>query len=84
MTRITHRSSMKKRGTPSKCGKQARPAPKTKEDVFPSAAEFDRAISNAIREALIRHKRLGQTVYAWRDGRVVAIRAHDIRVPRKR
>jgi predicted ABC-type ATPase len=40
-----------------------------------------RAAARGVREALRRHKLLGQSVYVWRDGRVVEIAAEDIVVP---
>jgi hypothetical protein len=40
---------------------------------FGDPAAIDRAVARGVREALLRHKRLGQSVVAWRDGRVVEI-----------
>lgn len=38
------------------------------------------AIGDAVREALWRHKRLGQYVVGWRDGQVVRIPPEEIPV----
>jgi predicted ABC-type ATPase len=47
---------------------------------FSDAEAMDRIVVRAVREALLRHKLLGQSIAAWQDGRVVEIRAEDIQV----
>ena len=37
-----------------------------------------KAMTGAVREALLRHKRLGNPVAVWRDGRVVWLRPEEI------
>lgn len=74
---------MKKRGTSSKRGTGTRNGSRAA-GAFPPVDEFNRAISKAAREAVLRHKRLGQSVFAWRNGRVVEIPAREIRVPPER
>jgi len=56
-------------------------------NLVPSAidgdGQFDRiqkAVATAVREALIRHKREGNPVAVWRDGRVAWIDPRDIPV----
>ena len=44
------------------------------------AAAVEAAIREAVREALLMHKRLGNPVAAWRDGRVVWIPPDQIPV----
>jgi hypothetical protein len=39
-----------------------------------------KAMTEAVREALLRHKRLGNSVAVWRDGRVVRLRPEEIPV----
>lgn len=39
---------------------------------------IDRALSRAVREALRRHKLLGNPVAVWRDGKVVWVAPEDI------
>jgi len=38
------------------------------------------AMTEAVREALLRHKRLGNPVAVWREGRVVWLRPEEIPV----
>jgi hypothetical protein len=42
---------------------------------------IDRAIERAVREAIRRHKRLGEPIAVWRDGQVVVLAAEDIPEP---
>ncbi len=41
---------------------------------------IEHAMRRAVRHALLTHKRAGNTVAAWRDGRVVLVTADDIPV----
>jgi hypothetical protein len=38
------------------------------------------ALTQAVREALLRHKQAGDPVATWRDGRVVWVQPEDIPV----
>ena len=38
------------------------------------------AMRRAVQHALLTHKRAGNTVAAWKDGRVVLVQAENIRV----
>jgi hypothetical protein len=38
------------------------------------------AMTEAVREALLRHKRLGNPVAVWREGRIVWLRPEEIPV----
>lgn len=40
-----------------------------------------RAANEAVRQALQRHKLLGQSIVVWRDGKCVWIAPEDIQVP---
>lgn len=40
-----------------------------------------RAAARAVREAIRRHKLLGESICVWEDGRVIEIKAADIVVP---
>jgi hypothetical protein len=40
--------------------------------------EVDEAMRRGVREALQRHKRLGQSVAVWRDGQAVVIPPEEI------
>jgi hypothetical protein len=46
--------------------------------VFADRAAMERALRQAVREAVLRHKRLGQPIAVWRDGRVVEIPPEEI------
>ncbi len=48
--------------------------------LFPDAEAMDRAVVRAVREALLRHKLLGQSIAVWQDGRVVEIPPEEIDV----
>lgn len=41
---------------------------------------IERALSRAVREALLQHKRAGNPVSVWRDGRVCWIAPEEIQV----
>jgi hypothetical protein len=40
----------------------------------------DFAIASGVRQALWRHKQLGQSVAVWEDGKVVILKPEDIQV----
>ena len=40
----------------------------------------DKAVREAVRHALLMHKRLGNPIASWKDGRVVIIPAEEIEV----
>ncbi|MEK7832132.1 MAG: hypothetical protein AAB401_13650 [Acidobacteriota bacterium] len=42
--------------------------------------EVEAILHHAVREALLRHKKLGQSVAVWRDGEVVILSAEEIPV----
>jgi hypothetical protein len=42
--------------------------------------EIDAAMGNAVRQALLRHKLLGNPVCTWQDGQVVWVQPEDIPV----
>lgn len=41
---------------------------------------IEQAMSRAVRHALLTHKRAGNTVAAWKDGRVVLINSDSIKI----
>lgn len=45
---------------------------------FADSATIERTLNQAVREAVLRHKRLGQSIFVWRDGRVVEIPPEEI------
>ena len=46
--------------------------------LFIDGALIDKAINDAVREAIERHKRLSQPIVIWRDGKVLTIAPEDI------
>ena len=64
------------------------PAPKSDGDHFVKGYPSSRldpeavraSISDAVREARLRHKLLGQPVVEWRDGQVVLVPAEEIEI----
>jgi hypothetical protein len=49
-------------------------------ELFEAGTPIDEALARGIRQALLRHKKLGESVIVWRDGQVVEIPAEEIRV----
>ena len=45
---------------------------------FDEGSPIDAAIDEGIREAIRRHRLLGQSIVVWRDGKVVKIPADEI------
>ena len=54
-------------------------------ELFDDGRAIDRALRLGVRDALLRHKLLGQRVAVWRDGRVVILEPEEIpvAVPRR-
>ena len=46
-----------------------------------NAIEIGKVFQRAVNDALRMHKRLGNPIAAWRDGRVVIIPPEDINIP---
>jgi len=46
-----------------------------------NAIEIGKVFQRAVNDALRMHKRLGNPIAAWRDGRVVIIPPEEIKVP---
>ncbi len=44
-------------------------------------SEIQRAQRRGLRKILERHKRLGNPIVVWRDGKVVWVPAEEIRIP---
>ena len=47
---------------------------------FENDDEVDKSLGNAVRDALREHKRKGQSVVVWQDGKVVTLAPEDIPV----
>lgn len=50
-------------------------------DLFRDAKEIEKIFQLAVREALIMHKRLGNPIATWRDGKVVIVPPEEIEIP---
>ena len=48
------------------------------EALFDEGSAIDAALKTAVREAVLRHKRLGQPIVEWRDGRAVLTPPEEI------
>ena len=47
-------------------------------EIFRQRTAIDKAVGDAVHDALRHHKRAGNPVAAWRDGKVVWIQPKDI------
>lgn len=46
--------------------------------LFDDGEAIDAALKQAVRDAVLRHKRLGQPIVEWRDGRAVLVPPEEI------
>ena len=51
------------------------------EALFVDGTEIDEALKQAVREAVLRHKLLGNPIATWRDGKVVWLEPEEIPIP---
>ena len=51
---------------------------KSIEDLFVDGSEIDRALRRAVRKALVEHKRAGNPIAEWRDGKTFWLQPEDI------
>jgi hypothetical protein len=49
--------------------------------VFATPGLIDAAMARGVREALRRHKALGESIAVWRDGKVVIVPPEEIDLP---
>lgn len=52
-------------------------------EIFEDKEKITRALSRAVNEALLQHKKAGNPVASWKDGRIVWIQPEDIPVEEK-
>jgi hypothetical protein len=50
-------------------------------ELFADGAVIDRALKQAVQEALLLHRQRGVPIVIWRDGRVVWVPADEIPLP---
>ncbi len=48
------------------------------DQIFAEGTLIDRALKQAVHEALLQHKRAGNPIAAWRDGKTVWLKPEDI------
>lgn len=48
--------------------------------LFEEGRAIDEAMKRAVREAVLEHKKAGNPIAAWRDGKVVWIPAEEIEI----
>ncbi len=48
------------------------------DDIFSNGKEIDEALQKAVREALLQHKKAGNPVVSWEEGKIVWIQPEDI------
>lgn len=53
-------------------------ARKTLHELLIEGSTLDRALREGVRQALLRHKKLGESVAVWQDGKVVLLRPEEI------
>ena len=53
---------------------------KTIDELFREGKEIDKALKMAVQQALLQHKKAGNPVAAWRDGKVVLIPPSRIKI----
>jgi mRNA-degrading endonuclease HigB of HigAB toxin-antitoxin module len=54
--------------------------PKDITRIFREGKLIDKALSKAVRDALVQHKQAGKPVVEWRDGKAVWIAPEDIKL----
>lgn len=60
--------------------------PGTKKNIdefFHNGSEIDEALQQAVKEALLLHKKAGNPVASWKDGKIIWIQPEDIPVEDK-
>ena len=57
------------------------PPKKDIDAIFADGTEIDRALKEAVREAVRRHKLLGNPVAVWRDNKVCWLQPDEIPLP---
>jgi len=50
-------------------------------DLCRDAKEIEKLFQLAVRETLIMHKRIGNPIATWRDGKVVIVPPEEIEIP---
>lgn len=51
---------------------------KTIDEIFAEGTPIDEALKKAVREAVLQHKRAGNPIVVWRDGKTVWLQPDEI------
>jgi len=69
---------MKNAGAPSDPQPESPTPRRTISEIMRDGTAIDEAMRRGVREALIRHKKLGNSIAIWRDGEAVVIPPDEI------
>ena len=58
-------------------------AKKNIDEFFNNGSEIDEALQKAVKEALLLHKKAGNPIASWEDGKIIWIQPEDIPVEDK-
>ncbi len=58
-------------------------AKKNIDEFFNTGSEIDEALQKAVKEALLLHKKAGNPIASWEDGKIIWIQPEDIPVEDK-
>ncbi len=58
-------------------------AKKNIDEFFNNGSEIDEALQKAVKETLLHHKKAGNPIVSWEDGKIVWIQPDDIIVEDK-
>lgn len=47
-------------------------------EIFAEGTLIDKALKQAVREAILQHKRAGNPIVVWRDGKIVWLKPEEI------
>lgn len=47
-------------------------------EIFSEGTLIDKALKQAVREAILQHKRAGNPIVVWRDGKMVWLKPEEI------
>ncbi len=47
-------------------------------EIFAEGTLIDKALKQAVREAILQHKRAGNPIVVWRDGKMVWLKPEEI------
>lgn len=51
---------------------------KSIDEIFAEGTLIDKALKQAVRKAILQHKRAGNPIVVWRDGKIVWLKPEEI------